>query len=272
VLVQALCAEPGGMPVPATLVIAAHPDDETVGAGSRLQRLKHAHFVYLTDGAPADGQDAARHRLTVDGYRALRKRERDAALALCGVGASQVLDLACPDQQAARRLPSLAMRLADLLLTRRFEAVLTHPYEGGHPDHDATAFAAHAAAALVGRRGDTPPALFEMTSYHQGEHGLRAGEFLPDAQADAGLATVRLDANEQERKGALLACYASQRETLALFAVDVERFRPAPRYDFTCAPHDGPLYYETHPWGTTGAEFRAFAAEALGELQLEGAL
>jgi LmbE family N-acetylglucosaminyl deacetylase len=272
VFLQALCGEPDNLPVPATLVVAAHPDDETVGAGSRLPRLKHAHFVYVTDGAPLDGQDAARHGLTVDGYRALRRGERDAALALCAIAPSQVLDLGCPDQQAARRLPFLAMRLADLLLTRRFEAVLTHPCEGGHPDHDATAFAVHAAAALVRSRGHTPPALFEMTSYHRGDHGLRAGEFLPDPQADAGLATVRLAANEQRHKRALLACYASQRETLSQFGVEVERFRPAPRYDFTRAPQDGPLYYETHPWGLAGAEFRALAADAMAQLHLEGPL
>ena len=266
-LVQALCAaEP--VAFPATMVVAAHPDDEAVGAGSRLPRLKHAHFVYVTDGAPADGQDAARHGLTVGGYRALRRSERDAALALCGIGASQVVDLGCPDQQAARRLPQLAMRLADLFLAMRAQSVLTHSYEGGHPDHDATAFAVHAAAALLRRRGEAAPELVEMTSYHRGTQGLRAGEFLPDAQADAGLASVHLDADAQRRKRALLACYASQRETLAQFGVDVERFRPAPAHDFSRAPHDGPLYYEMHPWGLSGAGFRTLAADAMAQLAL----
>lgn len=271
-LVQALCGAPGSVAVPATCVVAAHPDDETVGAGSRLPRLKHAHFVYVTDGAPADGHDAARHGLDVAGYRALRARERDAALASCGIPPGQVIDLGCPDQQAARRLPHLAMRLADLFHDLRPEAVLTHPCEGGHPDHDATAFAVHAAAALLRRRGERSPALFEMTSYHHGAQGLRSGEFLPDAAADAGAASVLLDAGDRRRKRALLACYASQHETLAQFGVDVERFRPAPRYDFSRPPHAGPLYYEMHPWGLDGAAFRALAIAAMAQLQLEGAL
>ncbi|MGZ5182663.1 MAG: PIG-L deacetylase family protein [Ramlibacter sp.] len=263
-LVQALGGSAVAVrPLPATLVVVAHPDDEIVGAGSRLALLKHARFVYVTDGAPADGRDAARHGLSVDDYRAVRRRERDAALASCGIAPSQVVDLGCADQQAARRLPELAMQLADLFTAMRPSAVLTQPYEGGHPDHDATAFTVHAAAALLRRAGHAPPELVEMTSYHRGPQGLRAGEFLPAPEVDTGLATVRLDATGRERKRALLACHASQRETLAQFPLDVERFRPAPRYDFRQPPHDGALFYEAHPWGMTGAEFREAAAQAM---------
>jgi LmbE family N-acetylglucosaminyl deacetylase len=271
VLVQALCGRAGGA-VPAALLVAAHPDDETVGAGAHLGRLRHARFVYITDGAPLDGHDASRHGLSIDGYRALRRQERDAALSLCGIAASQAIDLGCPDQQAARRLPSLAMDLAELFLSHRPEAVVTHPYEGGHPDHDATAFAVHAAAALLRRDGAAVPSLVEMTSYHHATHGLQAEQFLPDAQADAGLATVHLDEEARRRKRALLACYASQRETLAQFPVEAERYRPAPRYDFTRPPHAGTLHYEHYAWGLTGVQFRRLAGDALVQLRLEGAL
>ena len=208
----------------------------------------------------------------VDGYRALRRRERDAAVALCGIAPAQAIELGCPDQQAARLLPQLAMRMADLLVLHRPEAVLTHAYEGGHPDHDATAFAVHAAAALLRTRGEAAPALVEMTSYHLGPDGLASGVFLPDAQADAALVTVPLDGPDRRRKQALLACHASQRDTLALLRVDVERFRPAPRYDFTRPPHAGPLLYEAHAWGLDGARFRALAADAMAALALEGPL
>ena len=137
---------------PRTLVLVAHPDDETVGAGSRLPRLAHARFAYTTDGAPRDGEDAARHGRSPAEYRELRQRELHAALALCGIRFDRVLDLGYPDQQAAVHLAHLARRVMDLLATERIDAVLTHPYEGGHPDHDATAFAAHTAAALMRSR------------------------------------------------------------------------------------------------------------------------
>jgi LmbE family N-acetylglucosaminyl deacetylase len=266
VLVQALC-DPGFDPavVPPTLVVVAHPDDETVGAGSRLPRLRQALFVYVTDGAPQDGRDAARHGLSVDGYREVRRRERAAALGLAGIGAGQVQELGCPDQQAAFQLPELALRLAALLRVHSPMSVLTHPYEGGHPDHDATAFAVHAAAALLRRQGVAAPAIVEMSSYHQGPQGLRAGVFLPQ-DADAG--AVQLDAADRNFKRALLDCYATQRETLAQFPLEVERFRTAPRYDFLAPPHAGALFYEAHGWGITGEQFRAQAREAGSRLGL----
>jgi LmbE family N-acetylglucosaminyl deacetylase len=265
VLVPALCAaDPRRAAVPRTLVVVAHPDDETVGAGSRLPRLREALFVYVTDGAPQDGRDAARHRLSVDGYRDLRRRERAQALALCGIDGERVLELGCPDQQAARRLPELARRLAGLFAANRPHAVLTHPYEGGHPDHDATAFAVQAAAALLRRDGAPAPGLVEMSSYHQGPQGLRAGEFL--GRDAAG--TVHLDAAARDFKRRLLACYASQRDTLAQFPLDVERFRPAPAYDFRQPPHAGPLFYEAQGWANS-PQFLALARAAWRQLELE---
>lgn len=162
------------------------------------------------------------------------------------------------------------MQLADLFAAARPDAVLTQPYEGGHPDHDATAFAVHAAAALLRQAGRAVPELVEMTSYHQGPQGLRAGEFLPAAAAgDAGQATIHLDAGQRARKRALLACHASQRETLAQFPLELERFRRAPRYDFRQPPHAGRLFYEAHDWGMTGARFRAAAAQALARWNWE---
>jgi LmbE family N-acetylglucosaminyl deacetylase len=270
VLVQALCEPDASVAaIGRVLVVVAHPDDETVGAGSRLPLLRSARFVYATDGAPGDGLDAARHGLSIDAYREVRRRERAAALALCGIGEGQVVELGCPDQQAARRLPLLAMRLADLFTAERPHAVLTHPCEGGHPDHDATAFAVHAARQWLRQRGQAAPDLVEMASYHRGEHGLRSGAFLPHAAVDQATGTVVLDSRARAFKQALLDCHGTQRETLRQFPLDRECFRPAPPYDFGQAPHAGPLFYEEHGWGVGGEEFRALALQACGELGLE---
>src|ERR1051325_5216230 len=39
-------------------IVAAHPDDETIGAGAYLARLSQAIFIHVTDGAPRDMRDA----------------------------------------------------------------------------------------------------------------------------------------------------------------------------------------------------------------------
>jgi LmbE family N-acetylglucosaminyl deacetylase len=244
---------------PGTMVVVAHPDDETVGASSLLPRLKHAHFVYVTDGAPRDGLDAARHGWSAMEYRDVRRRERASVFALCGIATTRIVDLDCPDQEAALRLGPLVRKLATLFDKFHVARVLTHPYEGGHPDHDATAFIVHTAARLAPHA----PSIVEMTSYHNGPHGLVAGEFLPDATADARAASVPLSDGQRAFKQLLIDCHASQRETLRWLPVSIERFRPAPAYDFRRAPHEGRLWYETRGWDIDGKRFRQLAAAAL---------
>jgi N-acetylglucosamine malate deacetylase 2 len=252
------------------MVVAAHPDDETVGAGSRLRRLVDARFVYVTDGAPLDGCDAAAHGVSVAAYATLRQRELEKALALCGIHASQLVHLRCPDQEAALRLTELVPALQRLFFGFRPAAVLTHPYEGGHPDHDATAFAVHAAAQSLRRAGEPAPVVIEMTSYHLGAGGLQPGNFL--AAAEEEVRTVHLTPEEQRYKRALFDCFPTQSRTLEMFPLEVERFRRSPAYDFRAPPHRGPLFYEGFPWGMSGTRFCALAEQAMTALGVRGPL
>jgi len=161
----------------------------------------------------------------------------------------------------------LTMHLVDILREFRPTAILTHPYEGGHPDHDATAFAVHAACARV----PSPPEVFEFTSYHSAaahpgrveSPAMEVGKFLPNT--DHGEPVVLAD-EERDLKSRMISCYASQLHMLRNFPVDVERYRPAPTYDFTSAPHSGRLFYENFDWGVTGERWRRLAEEALRTL------
>src|ERR1044071_4721885 len=80
------------------LIVAAHPDDETIGCGAQLWRFDDLLLVHVTDGAPRDGKDAAQYGFaSVADYAAARRRELDAALAAGEVTARRMhLDL--PDQ------------------------------------------------------------------------------------------------------------------------------------------------------------------------------
>nr|WP_255428289.1 PIG-L family deacetylase [Ramlibacter cellulosilyticus] len=260
-------------PLPATMVVGAHPDDETVGAGSRLPRLAAARFLCVTDGAPRNGEDASRHGFTPEEYARARRLELQTVLVRCGIAPSRLASLEAPDQQAPLLLAPLARTLADRLAEEGTEVILTHAYEGGHPDHDATAFIVHAAVALLRARRERFPGIVEMASYHRAPDGVRTFGFLPRADGEEDHAvTVALTPEEQRFKADLIASFATQRQTLESFPVDREGFRPAPRYDFRQPPHAGKLHYEHYPWGMSGDHFRALVAEAMSELGLAGLL
>jgi len=250
------------------LLVVAHADDEVIGAGNLLARLPEAERVrvvvaYVTDSAPTNlwfAQQAGFQ--TREEYAAARVAERNAALRLAGISPDQCVEFGFRDQESWRDLVEITERIAHLLERVRPAVVLTHPYEGGHPDHDAAAFAVRQA---VDRSEGLRPQVIEFTSYHAGASGLETGRFLPVEGCLEEI--IVLDEEARARKQAMFDCYASQARVLAWFSINEERFRPAPAYDFTKAPHAGTLHYEALNWGVTGEMWRREAAEALQLLQ-----
>lgn len=241
------------------LLAAAHPDDEVIGAGAHLAGFRDLHIVHASDGAPRELSYArACGFARREEYACARRRELLEALALAGIAPGRASSAGFVDQELALHLAELARFLADALRGAGAGVVLTHPYEGGHPDHDATAFAVHAACALV---DSGAPEIWEFSSYHNGNGAMEVFEFL----GAPGL-TVVLSPQQRELKRRMYGCFRSQREVLQYFPIGTERFRPAPRYEFSRPPHAGPLYYEHFDWGMTSERFCTLARTALAEL------
>jgi LmbE family N-acetylglucosaminyl deacetylase len=219
--------------------------------------------VHVTDGAPRDA--ALRPRLAQhsrDAYADLRCQEVVAALHIAGIARDHVRWLGAVDQEACFVLGELTRRLLGVFETVRPACAIVHAYEGGHPDHDAAAFIAHAAVRLLRKRGGTIPVLYEMASYHAAPGHLVAGEFISNAAApEIALGLTQL---ELERKREMLACFDSQSQALSELArpLDVERFRVAVRPDFYRPAHPGRQHYEAQGWPLSAEHFCLLAVAA----------
>jgi LmbE family N-acetylglucosaminyl deacetylase len=256
-------------PAPPTLVVLAHPDDETLGLGARLSRFSGAQFVYLTDGSPRNMVDARSLGFaTREDYAAARRGELFAALGAVGVSPRQIHLLNSIEQEAAGHMPRMVRRVARLIQQFRPEVIVTHAFEGGHPDHDAAAFVAHTAAQAATRPDGEAPVIIEMGGYHGTQRGLVYGQFLPAE----GREEVRyaLSAAEMKAKAALLAAFQTQQRAVATYPRGEEAFRIAPEYNFLEPPHPGRLHFETQTWSMNGSRWRTLARAAYFELGMRG--
>ena len=136
------------------LVIAPHPDDESIGCGGVVclhrERGEHVRAAFLTSGER--GVDG----VTPEAARAIRETEAAAAAAVLGL--EEIFFLRLPDLGLAENVGAVAERLGEVLWANPPGLIyLPHPDED-HPDHAATQSAVRAALAWAGA-GRTPPEL-----------------------------------------------------------------------------------------------------------------
>ncbi len=211
--------------------------------------------MHVTDSAPDDPTEWKRCR-SKDEYAQLRERELRAALHEAG-HSGQSLRMLVPDRTAAYDLATLTERVAQIFAQQKTAIVFTHAYEGGHPDHDATAFAVHQAAS---KRGVT---VIEAPFYRKkaGKKKSVWQEFIPLPGVEHIF--LGLDSVARELKHRMLQAHRSQSSAVEHVIVSAEFFRTAPAYDFTRPPNDGVLSRNYERAGIDAAKWSTLVREAL---------
>ncbi len=141
-----------------TLVVAPHPDDDTLGCGGTIARKRRlgvdVAVAVLTDGAFANRDLIDRAELT-----ALRGREEIASLDQLGVGPHRAWFLGFRDGALRQDEAAAAAQLVPILEEVRPAEVFVTAADDGHPDHEA-AYRIAAASTRIGRfrrrRGRVP--------------------------------------------------------------------------------------------------------------------
>ncbi|APU13618.1 bifunctional PIG-L family deacetylase/class I SAM-dependent methyltransferase [Actinoalloteichus fjordicus] len=179
------------------LVVAAHPDDETLGVGGLLHRLHddgiEVTLVLATDGEGAfpDSTPAEKSQLAET-----RRRELNESLDAQGLDAVRPVWLGLPDSGLSRHRRELTERLAELAKGR--DLCLAPWPDDPHPDHQAAGLAMLAAAPVGAHCWSYPIWLW---------HRLHPDDAsIPWDRA----CRLRLSETDRQRKSAGIAAFASQ--------------------------------------------------------------
>ncbi len=174
------------------VVVAPHPDDETLGAGGLIGALgaagREVAVVAVTDGEASHPDQP--------GLAVRRRREQQRALRLLGWRVS-VERLGLADGRVADERGTLVEALREAAAGA---ALLVAPWRGdGHPDHDAVGRAAADVARETGARLLSYPVwLWQWAT--------------EDAVASLPLRRLDLPAAQRRAKAQALACFRSQTE------------------------------------------------------------
>lgn len=227
----------------ALVVLAAHPDDETLGAGGLIAHAARSgaavHVIVATDGEASHPDSPT---LTPARLAEVRRREVRAALAALDPSAA-LRFLGLPDgslaEQGGELERELGMALGDAVggpgaSGEGTGVVLAAPWRGdAHTDHDA----AGAAAARAARNASVTLLEYPVWMWHWAEPG---DPRVPWADARR----LELDASLRSAKKQALAMHASQTAPLSAHPGDEALLSPGMQEHFE---RDYEIYFATPP-------------------------
>ena len=183
------------------VVVAAHPDDESLGTGGLLATAARAGLatalVHATDG---EGSHPGSTTVPPDDLASRRRQEARAAAQALGV--QEPRRLGAPDGHLRDHEDELVLMLVDLLGDARHTVVVAPWREDGHPDHEA----AGRAAAVAARRTGAQLWEFPVWFWHWGA---------PNHAPWDRISRFDLDDEARAAKSAAIAAHASQVQPLS---------------------------------------------------------
>ena len=178
-------------PLVPTVVVAPHPDDETLATGGLIAYLRQ-RGVPVQVVAVTDGEAAYAHAA---GLASMRILEQEAALAQLGVSRDAILRLHLEDSNVAAGEATLAAKLLEIVTA---ECHLVAPWQHDwHPDHEACGRAARQVASQTGAMLSS----WFFWTWHTAT---------PDVLDTLKLKALSMDGRLMAARQRALACHASQ--------------------------------------------------------------
>jgi len=152
-------------PTNRAVIVAPHPDDETLGAGGLITTLRRRD-VEIIVVAVTDGEKAYE---AAPNLGPIRSHEQQEALQVLGVDPGHIIRLGLPDRYVSEHEAELIDKVLPLTAS---DCHLVAPWTGDfHPDHEACG----RAAKEVARRTGASVSFYFFWTWHRGEPEILKG-------------------------------------------------------------------------------------------------
>lgn len=168
------------------LIVVAHPDDEVLGAGATMYKLKkQGHKVAVVTMA---NHAAARANIS-----ATLSKDQEESMKILGVDKTYTADFPNIKMNTVPHL-ELVQFIEKCIEDFKAEVIITHHPSDTNNDHVMTSYAAQAAARLFQRRSDIVPLkeflFMEVLSSTEWSFDSSANRFTPNCFVEVGLEGV----------------------------------------------------------------------------------
>ncbi len=178
-------------PLQKTLIVAPHPDDESLACGGLIAALREAN-VDVVVAAVTDGESAYDDGVEI---RRIRQAEQQLALKRLGGSAGDIVRFHLPDSGLGRVEQQVREKLLSMIDgSTHVVAPWVHDF---HPDHEVCGRAAQEAAKQTG----ASISFYLFWTFHQGS---------PSLLKDVELLNMPLTELQQVLKSEAIRCHRSQ--------------------------------------------------------------
>ena len=187
------------------LIVGAHPDDVEFSTGRLILRRKgkNTYAICMTDGRKGQEGTPVKKLMLESDYAKLRVTESTRALKEFNIDLSNMFFMNCPDLDLVSN-PYVIDKLFMIIRKINPDFVLIPPWEGAHPDHDAT----HLFTRVALQNFSFPKnKIIEYGSYNNFGGKFNIQEFIPNNTHNNKFIPTP---NEQKRWNNIMRTFKSQ--------------------------------------------------------------
>lgn len=217
------------------LILAPHPDDETVGLSVFMRRKQEEgcnfFIFFLTNGVVSKSEMWFWEKNKYHIFLEKRLSEMRDSLNFFKIKDYFLQNI--PTRHLRSCIEQTFLKIKSIIKDQTIDSIFVPAYEGGHQDHDVANFIASKFIKKIN--------VFEYSEYHNYRDKVHSNMFINKIGNET---LIEFNKNEVDYKRNALLIYKSERKNLNYIEIKREVYRPIIKYNYNSVPHTGTLFYK----------------------------